>query len=239
MIFLGCDALNNKTGDRLISILGLHRYGQTLSDLAGKIRIIPDGMGAGIEIRALPQFLEAHAVIEPAQFIGILRGIAREKDLPIVPARSSDLPGVQEDIGRAVRREGVIEFRPLFQVVDLFHVVQEERSGFPWREPGAVEIDVLPRAAVVRPQPDEIPFVAHHVDQLVLFEETLEGRIPLTLFVPRFNGKSHVVRPPEPEADHDTSEAQQGQKAGRSRSRWEDLGEESPRPPPVCCETSP
>jgi hypothetical protein len=40
-----------------VTILRLGRLGQALTDLEGKLRIIAQGMGTGIDVRSLPQFI--------------------------------------------------------------------------------------------------------------------------------------------------------------------------------------
>jgi hypothetical protein len=73
-------------------------------------------------------------------------------------------------------------------------------------DPGIVEIDNFQRVPVVCSSADEITLVTHHVDQLVLPEETLDGGIALISFFPRFDGKGHVVSPAETEPEHDVGD---------------------------------
>ena len=63
-----------------------------------------------------------------------------------------------------------------------------------------VKIHIL--FAIVGAKPHHVPLVGHDVGQLVLLEESLEGRVLFTLFLAGLDGEADVILVIEAETEH-------------------------------------
>ncbi|MNC32231.1 hypothetical protein D3C75_805760 [compost metagenome] len=93
------------------------------------------------------------------------------------------------------------------QRVDAVHVLEEQAPAVLEVALHPVQVDVLLRVVpVVGAQADHVALVGHHVVQLVLAEEALEGGVAFALFLARLDGHRQVITATKVEAEEDVGD---------------------------------
>ena len=109
-------------------------------------------------------------------------------------------PRVHPDHIGAIGRQGIVKLGALLKIVDGFHVLEEQSACVFHRSRQGIQIDLLRGILpVIRPDPDQVPFVTHDVDQFVLLKESSNRGISFSGFFSSFDGHRQMLVP-KPEA---------------------------------------
>src|SRR5215813_13713694 len=104
---------------------------------------------------------------------------------------------MEQEIGRAVGGQRVVERRMGRGLVDALDVVQEQAPGLPPWQAQAIEIYFLLRLPIGGAQANHIAFVGNDVHELILLEKPLDGRVLLGPLFTGLNRNSHVILLPK------------------------------------------
>jgi hypothetical protein len=149
---------------------------------AGEIRCVARCLGAGVDVAALLEVGKGQAGVEPADLVRVGRDVPTQKHHPVIPCNALRRSGMGQDIGGTVDGQRIVEDRLLDQVIDLPYIVQEQETGLGWRDVCVIQIDLLRWPPVRGTQANHIAFVCDDVDEFILLENPLDGRVVLRTF---------------------------------------------------------
>ena len=89
------------------------------------------------------QLGKRHAGVEAAELVGVFGKVAAQQHPPVERQLAREVPDQIPHVGRAVGGERIVELRPLFQLVDLGDILQEQAPGVLGSCARPIEVDLL------------------------------------------------------------------------------------------------
>src|SRR5215470_9763402 len=150
---------------------------QAHPDTPGEFGLLVRILRRYVDVAASLELRDGQAPVQAAPLVDVLRRIAPEEHLPGVGNVAGVHRRVGEDHRGAIGGQGVVEAGVLSQLLDIAHVVEKDSPTVLDRTHRPEEVDRLRRRLpVVRPHPDDVALVGHHVHQLILPEEAGQRR---------------------------------------------------------------